>query len=232
MKNSPSADLDAEMDKPHELETGAISLDASQNLEDMYSREIDSVVAVDTSKEVVSVEETSAPGTDVQLTGDLVSSWKVVLHEESGQYYYWNTLTGETSWVVPDVLAQETTELTGEQKTAPNSEGVELEGSMAIGQAGSVIQEAQQTCETVAQMKELNNASKVDGSEEKRQGNDDMQSELTDALLSNGGSTGVDSEKYPCNPMVDEEYDTDNDLGTSVLKDSENLLDKLNSLEG
>lgn len=231
MKNSPSTDLDAEMDKPHELETGAISLDASQNLEDIYSREIDSVVAVDTSKEVVSVEETSAPGTDVQLTGDLVSSWKVVLHEESGQYYYWNTVTGETSWVVPDVLAQGT-ELTGEQKTAPNSEGVELEGSMAIGQAGSVIHETQQTCETVAQMKELNNASKVDGSEEKRQGNDAKQSELTDALLSNGGSTGVDSEKYPCNPMVDEEYDTDNDLGTSVLKDSENLLDKLKSLKG
>ncbi|KAF5933488.1 hypothetical protein HYC85_029659 [Camellia sinensis] len=34
---------------------------------------------------------------------------------------YWNTVTGETSWVVPDLLAQGA-ELTGEQKTAPDTE--------------------------------------------------------------------------------------------------------------
>ncbi|KAL9271425.1 Formin-binding protein 4-like protein [Drosera capensis] len=35
-----------------------------------------------------------------------LSSWKMVLHEESNQYYYWNTDTGETSWEVPEALSQ------------------------------------------------------------------------------------------------------------------------------
>lgn len=230
MENSPITELDAEKDKPHDLETCAISLDALQIPEDFESREIDSAVAADIDKEVVSTEETSVPGTDEQLTGNLSSSWKVVLHEESGQYYYWNTVTGETSWVVPDVLAQGT-ELTGEQKTAPNTEGVELDYSIDIGQAGSVIHETQQTYETGAQLEEQNNPNEVEGLEEKRLGNDANQSDSGDVLLSNGAGTCADSEKFPCNPMIDEEYDTENDLGSSVLKDGENLLDRLRSLE-
>ncbi|KAE9456569.1 hypothetical protein C3L33_11497, partial [Rhododendron williamsianum] len=230
VENSPITELDAEKDKPHDLETCAISLDALQIPEDLESREIDSAVAADIYKEVVSTEETSVPGTDEQLTGNPSSSWKVVLHEESSQYYYWNTVTGETSWVVPDVLAQGT-ELTGEQKTAPNTEGVELDCSIDIGQAGSVIHETQQTYETGAQLEEQNNPNEVEGLEEKRLGNDANQSDLGDVLLSNGAGTCADSEKFPCNPMIDEEYDTENDLGSSVLKDGENLLDRLRSLE-
>ncbi|KAG5550952.1 hypothetical protein RHGRI_009391 [Rhododendron griersonianum] len=230
VENSPITELDAEKDKPHDLETCAISLDALQIPEDLESREIDSAVAADIYKEVVSTEETSVPGTAEQLTGNLSSSWKVVLHEESGQYYYWNTVTGETSWGVPDVLAQGT-ELTGEQKTAPNTEGVELDCSIDIGQAGSVIHETQQTYETGAQLEEQNNPNEVEGLEEKRLGNDANQSDLGDVLLSNGAGTCADSEKFPCNPMIDEEYDTENDLGSSVLKDGENLLDRLRSLE-
>lgn len=53
-------------------------------------------------------ENGSVPETfDVQVKGDVSSGWKMVLHEESNQYYYWNTLTGETSWEVPVVLARE-----------------------------------------------------------------------------------------------------------------------------
>lgn len=37
---------------------------------------------------------------------DVASQWKMILHEESNQYYYWNTETGETSWEVPAVLTQ------------------------------------------------------------------------------------------------------------------------------
>ncbi|KAK9057174.1 hypothetical protein SSX86_024541 [Deinandra increscens subsp. villosa] len=43
---------------------------------------------------------------DMQTTGDVDSGWKMVLHEESSSYYYWNTVTGETSWEVPVVLTQ------------------------------------------------------------------------------------------------------------------------------
>ncbi|PWA82895.1 WW domain-containing protein [Artemisia annua] len=42
--------------------------------------------------------------TDTQTPGDVDSGWTMVLHEESNSYYYWNTVTGETSWEVPVAL--------------------------------------------------------------------------------------------------------------------------------
>ncbi|KAJ0500937.1 putative WW domain-containing protein [Helianthus annuus] len=43
---------------------------------------------------------------EMQTTGDVDSGWKMVLHEESNSYYYWNVATGETSWETPDVLTR------------------------------------------------------------------------------------------------------------------------------
>ncbi|XP_076930905.1 uncharacterized protein LOC143595873 [Bidens hawaiensis] len=43
---------------------------------------------------------------DMQATGDVDSGWKMVLHEESNSYYYWNIVTGETSWETPVALTQ------------------------------------------------------------------------------------------------------------------------------
>lgn len=43
-----------------------------------------------------------------QANGHVNEHWKLVLHEESNQYYYWNTVTGETSWEVPAALAVDT----------------------------------------------------------------------------------------------------------------------------
>ncbi|KAG0467999.1 hypothetical protein HPP92_017327 [Vanilla planifolia] len=37
--------------------------------------------------------------------GHVDGHWKLVLHDESNQYYYWNTVTGETSWEVPTDLS-------------------------------------------------------------------------------------------------------------------------------
>ncbi|XP_043688527.1 uncharacterized protein LOC122639691 isoform X2 [Telopea speciosissima] len=51
----------------------------------------------------------------IQVVGDVTSGWKIVMHEESNKYYYWNIETGETSWEVPDVLTQGT-EMASEQK--------------------------------------------------------------------------------------------------------------------
>ncbi|GMI63816.1 Formin binding protein 4 [Hibiscus trionum] len=54
-----------------------------------------------------STEQDSVAGTsEVQVTQDVGSGWRIVMHEESNQYYYWNTETGETSWEVPTVLNQ------------------------------------------------------------------------------------------------------------------------------
>ncbi|CAH2053841.1 unnamed protein product [Thlaspi arvense] len=50
-----------------------------------------------------------APGTvslEHHASTDVTSQWKMILHEESNQYYYWNTETGETSWEIPAVYSQ------------------------------------------------------------------------------------------------------------------------------
>lgn len=197
MENNASMELDADKEKRRDLETGSVSPDPLQNREDNDVREIDSAVTADLCK-VASTEEASIPGTsDVHLTGDVISSWKVVLHEESNQYYYWNTVTGETSWVVPDLLAQGA-ELTGEQKTAPDTEvrngplggthepnstlDMELDGSVTVHpnnhcKAGNVIHETREIDEPEAQIEDQNDGFKDKGLEDKRPGSDANQTE-------------------------------------------------------
>ncbi|WVZ81448.1 hypothetical protein U9M48_028823 [Paspalum notatum var. saurae] len=48
-----------------------------------------------------SVSESSV----MQIVGDIGGNWKAVMHEQSNQCYYWNTVTGETSWEIPNGLA-------------------------------------------------------------------------------------------------------------------------------
>ncbi|THG17030.1 hypothetical protein TEA_012856 [Camellia sinensis var. sinensis] len=268
MENNASMELDADKERRHDLETGSVSPDPLQNREDNDVREIDSAVTADLCK-VVSTEEASITGTsDVHLTGDVISSWKVVLHEESNQYYYWNTVTGETSWAGPDLLAQGA-ELTGEQKTAPDTEvrngplggthepnstlDMELDGSVTVHpnnhcKAGNVIHETREIDEPEAQIEDQNDGFKDKGLEDKRPGSDANQTEmknssnaalalyslgdsvssqdLGDTLLCNGDATDADQS------MVHEEDDTENDLSFSVLKHSEQLLERLKSLKG
>lgn len=41
----------------------------------------------------------------MQIVADIGGNWKAVMHEQSNQCYYWNTVTGETSWEIPNGLA-------------------------------------------------------------------------------------------------------------------------------
>uniref|UniRef100_A0A1D1YYL9 Formin-binding protein 4 n=2 Tax=Anthurium amnicola TaxID=1678845 RepID=A0A1D1YYL9_9ARAE len=62
-------------------------------------------------------EACSSAASAMQIIGDASDGWKIVMHEETSQYYYWNTLTGETSWEVPDALSHRM-ETTGDQKAS------------------------------------------------------------------------------------------------------------------
>ncbi|XAR56818.1 hypothetical protein NMG60_11037437 [Bertholletia excelsa] len=209
-EKNASMNLDDQIDNEHITETDSISKDALQKLEDNDHHEIDFAVAGDLDKEVASVEETSAPGTSsVRTSNDVHSSWKVVLHEDSNQYYYWNIVTGETSWVVPDVLAQGN-ELTTEQKTYSDSEGknqvgsgadlsnsttdVQMHGSATVhsgddSMAANVIHDAEKICEYGTQMMEQNNGNPEESLEDKKLGPDLMQTEAKN-------SSGANDEHY------------------------------------
>ncbi|KAL9235240.1 hypothetical protein vseg_010018 [Gypsophila vaccaria] len=73
--------------------------------------------------EIDGEKQDSAPLTlDVQTSGDLNSSWKMVLHEESNRYYYWNTVTGETSWDLPEGVVQGSASADGLESSRKNME--------------------------------------------------------------------------------------------------------------
>lgn len=76
---------------------------------------------------------TNSAALNEHLVGDVNSGWKMVLHEESNQYYYWNVTTGETSWEVPDVLAQQTVGTSAEKEiTDPAGELDVIEGTYQL----------------------------------------------------------------------------------------------------
>ncbi|EOA29851.1 hypothetical protein CARUB_v10012949mg [Capsella rubella] len=55
---------------------------------------------------VASVQTSGSMSLELHAPTGVTSQWKTILHEESNQYYYWNTETGETSWEIPAVLTQ------------------------------------------------------------------------------------------------------------------------------
>ncbi|KAK9941155.1 hypothetical protein M0R45_017777 [Rubus argutus] len=105
------------------VDTNSDPLD-DQIMEDGDKREDGDMASGDLRTELDLKEKVSLPETsNVQVIGDVSSGWKIVMHEESNSYYYWNTESGETSWEVPDVLA-EATKLTCDQKM-PSADGTE-----------------------------------------------------------------------------------------------------------
>ncbi|XP_038897770.1 uncharacterized protein LOC120085697 isoform X2 [Benincasa hispida] len=118
MDTNVSEDLIAEKAVHEEAEQGSVEF--SENVESKDEAKTDTNSLAYLSKESDLVQ-TSVPAiSNVQVSGD-VSGWRIVMHEESHNYYYWNVETGETSWEVPDVvLAQaQPTQSTTDIKTSP-----------------------------------------------------------------------------------------------------------------
>ncbi|KAK2640010.1 hypothetical protein Ddye_027805 [Dipteronia dyeriana] len=196
--------------------------------------------------ELTSVAETST----VHVFGDVSSGWKMVLHEESNRYYYWNIETGETSWEVPQVLAQ-TTELSSDQK-ATVSESTQTAVVVAPQESDSTMAvemdyySTAQTIDDPMGLVSLSKAAyecgpqmedKVEGSKIEDQENENGPTDVSQTELSNTGgavvaSLGNGSEMYIDGSLInDEESKTPFDLSSELVKRSEHLLEKLKSLE-
>ncbi|KAJ6800078.1 formin-binding protein 4 isoform X1 [Iris pallida] len=70
-------------------------------------KENDSAASVERREADSETHPSISEPSGILLDGDLAGGWKMVMHEGSNQYYYWNTVTGETSWEVPTVLSGE-----------------------------------------------------------------------------------------------------------------------------
>ncbi|XP_010255738.1 PREDICTED: formin-binding protein 4-like isoform X2 [Nelumbo nucifera] len=113
LENNTGKDVAAQQAKVEDVEK-----DAASNLDDDEIRGSDATVSGEPHNQADAAAQVSDPGSSgVQIIGEVASGWKIVMHEESGRYYYWNTETGETSWEPPDVLAQGS-EITTELNTS------------------------------------------------------------------------------------------------------------------
>ena len=239
------------------MERDGTSLDALNNLEGRDIGENDVISLSASSKEMSSVERISVPGNlDVQGTGDTSLGWKMVMHEESNQYYYWNTETGETSWEVPDVLVQ-ASQLNPEQKTLPVTEGLESARlgyevkstldvecsdssplhSTCVSMGANLVSETKEVYEHVSQVNEYTEGCKGETLEVKDGDAVINQNELSgygavNDLLGNGNSIRTGLEKNVHERIADKEPETGIDISFHLVEQSESLLEKLMTLKG
>lgn len=220
------------------------------------SRESDHTDLVHFQTEMSLSQPTSAAETPaIQVIGDVSSGWRMVLHEESKQYYYWNVETGETSWEIPQVLAQ-TIELAADQRTniiedTQSTAVAEHECNSTIAVAsdyyvtapiydgsidGNMICESKDAHECGAQANERFEGSK---GEVMKYGNGTVGVSQVELSGTGGAADSFSADGSLIGPgmhiqglMNNEENITASDLSTGLVKRCEELLQKLKSLEG
>ncbi|KAI3810185.1 hypothetical protein L1987_19795 [Smallanthus sonchifolius] len=167
---------------------------------------------------------------DMQTTGDVGSGWKMVLHEESNSYYYWNIVTGETSWEVPVVLTQ------GNESAYDLKSGPKIEETHATSVDTQANNES--TNDMVFEAKEINSSrieSKVhDENCTDIMGNDKDECFATQShgALSNAEAHYNDSVIQDMSGHVYHGTGGESSDSFRLLQLGENLLERLKSLKG
>ncbi|XP_042951971.1 uncharacterized protein LOC122289100 isoform X1 [Carya illinoinensis] len=238
-------DLFVEKVKQQDSERESIPPDITHNLESCDKGESNPTTLGDLQEETELTEQNSVSGTsDAQVVGDVILGWKMVMHEESNRYYYWNTETGETSWEVPDVLAQETGLTNG--LTIPTVTEKTVCASMAIGDS-NIISDAMLGVSSAAHLIEGTTdanmvAHGLDAYGHERQGyrmddcseayKNETQKDSNLSTDVNASELGARSEKYMLGTEATKGYELGVDLSSHLVKQCECLLERLKPLKG
>ncbi|EXB97662.1 Formin-binding protein 4 [Morus notabilis] len=200
----------------HEIDKDSTSLNY-QNQEGMDKRESDAAASSDLCKDLETEQVSTSGASDAQLLGDVSSGWQIVMHEESNRYYYWNTETGETSWEIPEVLAQ-VSELGGNHKTPVMSERIE----------DISVNTQEPNLSSGVTLENLSAATGIDG--------------LHPVVWNGGVNNEVQNDAIQSNDVInsgsfndtlgDGNCDLQIDLSSSLIKHCETLLETLKSVKG
>lgn len=220
------------------------------------SKENNAAVSVDLHAQLSVSDLITAPATsDVQALGDASAGWKMVLHEESNHYYYWNTVTGETSWEVPQILGH-AAESRLEEKVAAETECIGSATSENLESSAKMDMDTRQAGVSYSDINECRQPINENLHDKKRYNEEDQSgkincSEQIDSLhneisspggsLSSGQSdhvptghlsgSGEDFTKCRDADYVTED-ETEADFSSDLVKHCERLLEQLETMKG
>ncbi|KAM3189173.1 hypothetical protein ACQJBY_067849 [Aegilops geniculata] len=100
-----NGDADSELPASVSVQQEVSQADDVKNITENVAEEFTVAPEPTLENECVTATEAVPDSSGMQIVGDIGGNWKAIMHEQSNQCYYWNTVTGETSWEIPNGLA-------------------------------------------------------------------------------------------------------------------------------